>query len=197
MTADELFPKRWDNVESSCSHVYDSMLHFHRAEVVHSRPIIWYQSKDGDALWLESKVRCGSYYVSQLPSRLLKVVVSVILHHGSNSPSVRAMDGTVSSYMSYLTLCWISSSASSTSRAESKGAKYTQQININNVQNSYRNKTADKYYCWGQHPRVDQSASSLVCDLTSPRAAQSTSWSVRKLPIRELAYLRVVQLPMI
>jgi len=84
--------------------VYDSMLHFHLAEVVHSRPIIWYQSKDGDALWLESKVGCGSYYVNQLSPRLLKVVVSVILYRGSKSPLVRAMNGAISSYVSQLSL---------------------------------------------------------------------------------------------
>ena len=46
------------------------------------------------------------------------------------------------------------------------------------------------------HPRVVQSASCLVRELTSPRDVQSASHPVRELAIRELAYPRVVQLPL-
>ena len=44
-------------------------------------------------------------------------------------------------------------------------------------------------------PRLVQSASWLVRELSSPRVDQSARCPVRKLAIRELAYPRVVQLP--
>ena len=44
-----------------------------------------------------------------------------------------------------------------------------------------------------RHPRVVQSASCLVRELTSPRDVQSATRPVRELAIRELAYPRVVQ----
>jgi len=44
-------------------------------------------------------------------------------------------------------------------------------------------------------PRVVQSATSPVCELTSARVDQSARCPVRELAIRELAYPRVVQLP--
>ena len=68
------------------------------------------------------------------------------------------------------------SSSASTSCAQSKGAKYTQQT-CNNLQNTCRNITAKQaYYCWRQHPRLDQSASWRIRELSSySRHASSRS----------------------
>ena len=87
------------------------------------------------------------------------------------------------------TFCWISSSALSTSRTEGKGAKYTQQV-FNNLQNTDRNITA-KYYCWRQHPQIDQSTRWLVRDLTSPRALQSVTCGVCKPTSPQVGNMRV------